>query len=298
VKERAVTFGPDSCLVGILSEPDKVSAELPAILLFNVGLNHHVGPHRLNVELARSLAERGYVALRFDLGGLGDSEPRRDTRSDEERAVLDVQDAMNFVQERKGIQEFVVVGLCSGVDPAHALATTDRRVRGAIFIDGYAYPTLEYSVREAADRVRRVLYAGNYRRWFRRRILSVFDRQALPNSSPEVIFDRTFPPRSRFKQDLATMLEHGVRALFLYTRQAYFFNHRGQFAKMIDATSIPPGVEVEHQLGADHVFTSTFERARGIRCMVDWIDRNFKTADAMSHDESAPPRTEHTIVGA
>jgi dienelactone hydrolase len=283
----------------VLSEPNHATPNDVAILLFNVGLNHHVGPQRLNVELARQLAERGYVALRFDLSGLGDSEPRKDTRSDEERAVLDLQEAMDFVCARRSIDKFVVIGLCSGVDPAHTLAVCDPRIKGAVFIDGYAYTTPEYYLREAVDRASRVFFAANYRRWFRRRIWALFDERAVPKDGDEVIFDRTFPPLPQFKQDLATMLERGVEVLFLYTRQAYFFNHRNQFTAMIGASAIPHGVEVEHQLGADHVFTSSLERARGIRRMVDWIEGHFSpAASASGLNGTASRKAEHTIRGA
>ncbi|MFP2897131.1 hypothetical protein [Corallococcus sp. 4LFB] len=80
MRERICTFGPEQSLVGILTEPDpaKVLPEAPAVVLSNVGLNHHVGPYRLWVELARQLAGRGITTLRFDLSGLGDSRPRRE----------------------------------------------------------------------------------------------------------------------------------------------------------------------------------------------------------------------------
>jgi len=277
VRERALTFGSHEGLVGIISEPDQAYlTATPAVLLFNVGLNHRVGPHRLNVELARHLAERGFVALRFDLSGLGDSEPRKDDRSDTERAILDVTEAMDMLQERKGIQSFIVVGLCSGVDPAHAVAVKDDRVKGAVFIDGYAYTTPGYFLRELADRVTRIFVPANYKRWFRRRILPLIARRATVEGAEALgIFDRTFPPIAQFKNDLETMLARGVQTLFLYTRHAYFFNHRGQFAQMIGTKGLRLGIELEHQLGADHVFTPVLERARAVRTIADFIEKHF-----------------------
>jgi dienelactone hydrolase len=279
MRERAVTFGSHDGLVGVVSEPDRpATADSPGVLLFNVGLNHHVGPHRINVDLSRRLAQRGFVSLRFDLSGLGDSEPRKDSRSDEERAVLDLQDAMDYLFELKSIQNFIVVGLCSGVDPAHAVAVSDLRVRGAIFIDGYAYTTPGYYLRLGLDRAMRVFGRSNYSRWFRRVMLPRLTRRAPSVNDSSPIFDRSFPPRDQFKADLLTMLGRGVQALFLYTRQAYFFNHRGQFADMIGDSAPPQGVDVEHQMGADHVFTSVSERARAVEFMTDWIESRFGAA--------------------
>ncbi len=279
MRERAVTFGSHGGLVGVVTEPDAApAADTPAVLLFNVGLNHHVGPHRLNVELARHLSERGFPTLRFDLSGLGDSEPRTDDRPDEEHAVVDLQEAMNFMSQRKAIKNFVVIGLCSGVDPAHVVAVSDSRIRGAVFMDGYAYTTRRYNLGEAANRAARVLGPANYKRWFRHRVLPVFGRRSALQTSQYGIFDRTFPPRAQFKADLEIMLARRVQILFFYTRQAYFFNHRAQFAAMIDLRSVPSGVEVEHQRGADHVFTSVRERAQCVRRVVDWVAAHFATA--------------------
>ena len=74
-RERAVRFGPDDRLFGILAGPAGDSSMAPAIVLFNTGGGHLVGPHRLYVSLAREWAAAGHLVLRFDLGGLGDSLP-------------------------------------------------------------------------------------------------------------------------------------------------------------------------------------------------------------------------------
>lgn len=90
-ERKAFTFGSHGGLVGVVCEPDAgPRPDVPAVLLFNVGLNHRVGPGRLNVDLARRLAHSGYATLRFDLSGLGDSEPRDDPRSEGDRAVVDL----------------------------------------------------------------------------------------------------------------------------------------------------------------------------------------------------------------
>jgi len=80
VSEKIFTCGPGGALVGVLTEPDVARAppDAPAVLLWNVGLNHRVGPFRVFVELARRLAEAGFTVLRLDLSGLGDSEVRKD----------------------------------------------------------------------------------------------------------------------------------------------------------------------------------------------------------------------------
>jgi hypothetical protein len=245
------------------------------VLLFNVGLNHHVGPHRLNVDLARHLAGLGFASLRFDLSGLGDSEARPDPRPDHERAAVDVVEAMDFLSERRGIERFVIIALCSGVDPAHAVAVRDGRVTGAVFIDGYAYVTRGWAVRDRLEQLRRRLAPTGYSRWLRRHLWPRLGGLGRPEVGAAPIFDRTFPPLTRFTEDLSGMSARGARLFFLYTRHAYFFNHRGQFATMIGRHPLPEGIEVEHWPALDHVLTPVGGRDRAIRRIGAWTAGHF-----------------------
>ena len=142
LRETAISFG-DGRLFGILTEPEAGSArsEGPTVIFLNVGGNSHVGPHRMNVELAREVAGLGYPAFRLDVSGLGESavvpgtaENRIYTRE----AVADVQAAMNVLAER-GPKRFVLVGLCSGAYLAFHTAVEDRRVVGEVLLSPYAF---------------------------------------------------------------------------------------------------------------------------------------------------------------
>ena len=46
----------------------------PALILVSAGLLSKAGPYRLYATLARKLAKEGFLVLRFDLGGIGDSQ--------------------------------------------------------------------------------------------------------------------------------------------------------------------------------------------------------------------------------
>ena len=291
MRERVCTFGSHGGLAGVLCDPERASGGRPAVLLFNVGLDHHVGPHRLNVDLTRHLADRGFTSLRFDLSGLGDSEARRDQRADTERVVLDVVEAMDFLAASRAVERFVIVAVCSGVDPAHAVSVQDQRVAGAVLIDGYAYVTRGWRARGRAERIRRLMAPASYPRWLRRHLWPWLGRRGRPEVGAAPIFDRTFPPLGQFRDDLATMLARGTRLLFLYTRHAYFFNHRGQFAAMIGSTRIPEGIEVEWRPQSDHVFTPVAERTWAVRRIVDWVTIHFPVvAPAMSAGATTSPQ--------
>lgn len=114
--ESIVRFGPGGRLFGILGRP-KADRDLPAIVLFNSGSVHHVGPHRLYVDLARRLTALGFPCLRLDLAGLGDSvrePPQRENHPYQEHATADAREALAYLRESAGHSRFLLMGLCSG----------------------------------------------------------------------------------------------------------------------------------------------------------------------------------------
>ena len=78
MREKVLTFLNNSPLVGIMTEPDaeRQMERKPAVLFWNAGFLHRVGPYRLYVDMSRKLAAMGFWAVRFDLSGKGDSKPR------------------------------------------------------------------------------------------------------------------------------------------------------------------------------------------------------------------------------
>ncbi|HSN20481.1 MAG TPA: alpha/beta hydrolase [Usitatibacter sp.] len=120
LEETLCRFGADDHLFGVLARRDD-SVDRPAVVVFNAGAAHHVGPNRLYVELTRNLAGLGLACLRFDLESLGDSVNRRPARENypyPHNAIPDGRAAIEFLQRRHGYRRFVALGLCSG---AHAV---------------------------------------------------------------------------------------------------------------------------------------------------------------------------------
>jgi len=135
--EEAVVFGKSAALMGVLTYPPKHCADddLPGVLLLNSGIVHRVGPNRLYVTIARSLAEMGHVVLRFDFSGIGDSGPRADSLPFVEGAIGETQEAMDLLRATKGAGRFVLAGICSGALIALRTAARDPRVSGVISIN-------------------------------------------------------------------------------------------------------------------------------------------------------------------
>ena len=74
-RDEPILFGPEHRLLGVLTRPVGSLQAGIACLMFNFGVTHRTGPRRIQVKLARRLAQQGVASLRFDLSGLGDSLP-------------------------------------------------------------------------------------------------------------------------------------------------------------------------------------------------------------------------------
>ncbi len=259
MRERAHAFGSHGGLVGVLCEPEGgARAGVPAAVFSNVGLNHRVGPNRSWVELARELAKAGYASLRFDLSGLGDSEPRPDGRPDSERAVLDLTEALDFLEAQASIERFVLVANCSGVDSLHAVALRDPRVVGGVYIDGFGWRNSAYRWR------RRILGPLQLDRWRRHFSRGRIYREARRHTGETVeVWKRDLPTREQFAEDLDRLLARDVRLLFVYTGgMDQLYNYRGQFH---DTFGHREEVDVAFYPRADHLLSRAEDRARDPR---------------------------------
>lgn len=141
--ERLCRFGEDGHLFGVLSRASE-DATRPAILMFNGGAVHHVGPNRIYVTLARSLAAMGFACLRFDLEGIGDSvlrKPGRENHPYPDHAVTDAAAAIEYLRERFGYRRFIMLGLCSGAHTAFhsALKLKEHAISELVLINPYAF---------------------------------------------------------------------------------------------------------------------------------------------------------------
>lgn len=274
IRERTVLFGSHRGLVGVLSEPAEAPpAPRRAVFLTNIGTHHRVGPFRLYVELARDLARTGFYVLRFDHSGMGDSEPRPGSGDDSERLGRDMSDAMDWLTEKLGVEQFVVIGLCSGVTGAHAAAAREGRVTAAVFIDGYTFPTRGYYLRHYSAR-----YVAPLRwlRYARRKVArlgaSGSGSEGVVEEPTSTLYTRAPIAIEQFRHDIKRMSERGTKLLFIYTGTVnHTFNHTGQLFEMIGLGARRDGIEVERFARADHLFSSLKERQNVIERIRDWI---------------------------
>ena len=274
--ERVVSFGPHGGLVGILTEPaDGARREgSPVFLTWNVGLHHRIGAYRIFVQLARALARQGFSTFRFDLAGLGDSEVSRGKAgSDAERARDDVREAIARMRVQ-GFDRVVLVGFCSGVHQAHALALSEVGVTGAVFMEGYSYATPGFRLRKPL----RYLNPQRWERLLRLQYPQLFGEDASWSenlSEQEEVYRIEMPTGQQFGKDVRTMAERGVNMLFIYVRGDSKYAYTGQLFEHCSREALGSKAEVEFYTDADHTFFIEEHRERVIRRLVAWARDRF-----------------------
>ncbi len=120
--ERPVIFASEALLFAIVTEPRPGELRRRGVILLNAGADYHIGASGMYVGLARRWARRGYVVLRMDLAGLGDSGTRPGRPDDEifpPAAIEDIRAAVDLARSRYGVTDVTLAGVCSGA--YHAL---------------------------------------------------------------------------------------------------------------------------------------------------------------------------------
>lgn len=288
-RESVVQFGNGGQLTAILTEPGARTprplgegvrdARAPVVILLNAGIVHRVGPFRLHVNLARTLAQHGFASLRLDLSGLGDSRPRTGKLTKDERVRLDVDEAMEYLKSRGLSDRFVLCGLCSGAYHAHQVAIADTRVVGAIFLDGIVFRTLGYFFRHQVLRLLRPRFWRNAikRRWLK---LQRNDGGALPdegNKLAEAEYFQVNRTREAIAAELQSLKARSTQMLFTYTGDYDDVCGRNQFREMFGFAPSAQ-VQVDYLAQASHTFRIAAHRQQLCRRIAQWLQERFPPA--------------------
>ncbi|NLX09555.1 MAG: alpha/beta fold hydrolase [Chloroflexi bacterium] len=137
----AAFLGPKGVLRGMIHRPTPATGPAPTVVLLHGFTGNHVEHDMLFVQFARRLAQAGFVALRFDFYGSGDSEG-----TFEEMTVLtevaDAAAALEWIGQQPGVDpnRIGVVGLSMGGCVTALLAGQDPRVRAAVMWNAVGQP--------------------------------------------------------------------------------------------------------------------------------------------------------------
>jgi len=273
MREEAHRFGRGRHLVGIAGLTGDARCEMGVIVL-NAGLVHRIGPFRLHVELTRQLNTAGYPTLRFDMSTLGDSGAVGGGLTRAQQVCADLDDAMALLKARAGCERFVLVGLCSGAQNAHVVATNDARVTGAVFLDGYAYRTLGYKLRHYLPRL---ADPGRWSRLLRRRT----NGEKGEKAASEPVFAVPAAPREEVIANFTAMVDRGMKLYLVYSGGiSNYFNHSRQFRECFGKVMSHPAVTTRYTAETDHTYILSGDRARLLDGIGGWLVSNFPPATA------------------
>ena len=274
--ETPQQFGPDASLVGMLTQPTNAEEPALAFLMFNAGVLPRIGPHRLNVKLARALAGAGETSLRFDLSGQGDSRGGGSGVDFRTQAVLDLRSAMDHLEQVHGIGRFALVGICSGAVNAFAAALADPRVCGLLMFDGTWYRTRWTIPARNWKRFRAVPWSVAATAVYRR-LTRLFNPAKAPSASaPPGVFggDRADPNPSRpeFVEALNSLVARRVATLFIYSGSVIdYYSYAGQFRDAFGREDFFGKVRCAFRPDIDHTFLALEVQRRMVELVLDWM---------------------------
>jgi alpha-beta hydrolase superfamily lysophospholipase len=279
--ERPVFFGSEPVLFGIVTEPRQGEIRRRGVILLNAGADYHIGASGMHVSFARDWARHGYVVLRMDLAGLGESGTRPGQADNEvfPPAVLDdIRAAIAFLRTDYEAADITLFGLCSGAYHALRAAAAGVPVNRILMVNPQNYFWNEGTTLNDLQLAEVVQNPGLYRRqifsaaaWKRLltgqvdtwRIAKIYFYRPLLDLESK-LRDIARRLHIRLPNDLGTELEEihrrGVRIVFVFAR--------GEPG--IDLLKIKAGSSVKrlgescriHYIdGGDHIFSQNGPRA-------------------------------------
>lgn len=288
-REQTLLLGARKALVGVITQPAAAPSaqadtppggERPTVVMLNSGIIHRVGANRMNVSLARRLAQAGFTVVRFDLSGIGDSDPRNDGLSPIEAVLADIREVLDALQASRGATRFILLGLCSGADHAVVYAPGDPRVVGIVQLDPTIPRTRRYWLKLYGRRVLRPrlwwrMLGGRYHVW--RGLWQAARRRLQPAPRPPA--DPSGSRRPPTREEAFAYLEGAYRQAVLADVQFFSVftpdlprqhNYREQILDAFPSVPFGAQLRLEFHAEADHTFAAPACRERVISAIVEW----------------------------
>jgi dienelactone hydrolase len=257
MNEISLIFGVDRHLVGTLTMPISTAKQPVAFLLFNAGVIHRIGAHRINVKLARQLASLGFASLRFDLSGQGDSSSPQKSAPLAEQAVLDIRAAMDHLSRTVDVTKFAIIGICSAADHGWATAQQDPRLKGLFMIDGYFYSTPKTARVRLQQKLSDGSLVSKIGRALIRQIQKMLTRPKvqLPDQ-PGLDDARPFPSLQHYADTMQSLVDRGVSIYLLFSGSlSQQYNYTEQFSDAFSGHAFLNKVHAAYCPDIDHTIT-------------------------------------------
>ncbi len=272
MKEEAFRFGAGNLGFGMVTLPADIS-RAPVVVALNAGLTAREGPHRLNTLACRGLAQAGYIAIRLDLAGKGDT-PARDGLTNRESVALDWQHIKQSIVQQYGERKLVLMGLCSGADNAVKIAATDADVHGLILLDPISPKDTDFAKRELLSKL------NNLHKWLnlpRTLVTRVRRRFGMEHDPYAVMAGLRDEPTA---DDIDACFRHIAacqgKVLAVFTSQAAsHYNQQGQFVRAINIAGLESCCEEVFWPLVLHIYPVQIHRDRLLEKIIDWGKANF-----------------------
>src|SRR2546422_9604918 len=303
MREEAVLFGEMESLIGIVTDPVRRDGNhlAPAAILLNPGIVHRVAPGRIYVKISRALAAMGFVVLRFDFSGIGDSAVRHDNLPFDKSAVRETQDAMHFLEATRGVGRFILLGGCSGARISLQTACCDPRVVGAFLIN----LQLTEDEDQNSDQITRsaAFYYWNFalfnlKSWYKlltgkanyRNILRALGFQARTQFASR---RKMSAESTQLAANLRMLAERGTRVTFLYAESdPQLDDLREAVGRELKQLCALGKVRVQIIPRSDHTFSSLHDQEKLLKKICVLIDAiTPATAGALNQRQDRPPQS-------
>ncbi|BHH86274.1 alpha/beta hydrolase family protein [Desulforhopalus sp. 52FAK] len=272
MKEHAFRYGEHNQGLGVLTMPDD-PVNAPVVVMLNSGLSYRAEPYRLNVLAGRLLAEIGYICLRVDLSGKGDT-PARENISNRESVALDWQFIKKALQHEFGDRNFIIFGLCSGADNGIKIAAQDTSVKGLILLDAVSKRDKRFRRRDFFNKVTNISKWKDFHNILYRKIKTQLSSDDDPSAFPMSLRDE--PTDIDMDNCFNNLVSLDGRILAVFTGQTlYHYNELGQFSRTMGVEGLEQITEEIFWPNAEHIYPVEVHREQLLQKIASWGNKHY-----------------------
>jgi pimeloyl-ACP methyl ester carboxylesterase len=280
IQEKPLRYGEGGRGFAMLTTPQH-DDDSPIVVMLNAGLLNRPEPYRLNVLAARRLAEIGYVCVRVDLSGKGDTPPREGL-SNRESVALDWKYLRETLDRQFGPRAFIIMGLCSGADNGIKLSAADERIRGLILLDARSPVDAGFRLRRYAAKMFRL------RSWLH--LPATIVRHLLAKSSEEPWQQnlRDLPRPDELRQCALNMVRNDGRMMMVFTSHAInVYNSEGQFVRAMGITGLNRICREHFWPEVEHLYPVEAHRERLLGAIEHWAEEHLEHLRSVARTSAA-----------
>lgn len=280
MREKVATFGTCGSLLGIVSEPANVDVKKTAVIVLNSGLVHRCGPFQVATRLSRDFSVDGFLSLRFDSSGIGDSPHSAGEYDYTGQLIQDVGHAITYLERSYGVRQVVLFGICTGADNAHKATLVYPQVVGAVFVDGYAYKTAQFYLRRYAPILKDAIRIGRAMKNLCFSLVKKLRAIGVKRDLGEVdrgYFTWKLPPKISTTNDLNVMVNRGVELLYFFTAGSHrYCNYEGQLQDSLSEVDFRQQLTVCFAPKIDHTFILSEDQQFLFSEVKHWLNNKFE----------------------